>query len=225
MGVLRWDRLSLVGVGILVACGGDNGGGTGPCTPGAATQFVKSAGDHQSWYFNNALPLAYTVTARDANNCPVPRVTVTWAPATAQDGSVDPTQSTTNSSGVAMTRHTLGASATTQSVTATPSTAGLPILTFTSTAAAPPTSASVTVSNNNFNPDNSVIQSGSTVTWSWAVGANDHNVTFTTGPAPLPASSATQSTGTHAVTITNTGTYRYHCTIHAGMDGTVIVVH
>src|SRR5438552_818295 len=39
MTVWRWDRVCLVGVGVLVACGGGgDGGGTGPCTPGAATQ-------------------------------------------------------------------------------------------------------------------------------------------------------------------------------------------
>src|SRR5439155_237191 len=99
MTVWRWDRVCLVGVGVLVACGGGgDGGGTGPCTPGVATQLVKSGGDQQDWYFSNALPSPYSVTARDANSCAVPGVVVTWAPATAEDGSVSPTQSTTDAS-------------------------------------------------------------------------------------------------------------------------------
>jgi len=63
------------------------------------------------------------------------------------------------------------------------------------------------------------------VTWTWAAGAVGHNVTFTSGPAPRPANSATQSTGSYSATFTTVGTYGYHCTIHAGMNGTVAVVH
>src|SRR5690349_12403706 len=114
MTVWRWNRVWLVGVGVLVACGGDQGsGGTGPCTPGAATQLVKSGGDGQTWYVNNALRAAYSVTARDANNCAVPGVSVTWVPTTAQDGSVSNTSTTTSSSGVAQTTQTLGPTAAT----------------------------------------------------------------------------------------------------------------
>src|SRR5256884_3596283 len=80
MTFLRWGGLPALGAGLLVlACGGDGGGGTGPCTPGAATQLVKIGGDAQSWYFDNPLPSALNVTARDANNCAVPGVVVNWA--------------------------------------------------------------------------------------------------------------------------------------------------
>lgn len=225
MTLWRWDRVCLVGVGVLVGCGGGgDGGGTGPCTPGAATQFVKSGGDQQDWYFSNALPAPYSVTARDANNCAVPGVVVTWAPATAQDGSVSPTQSTTNASGVATTTHTLGATATPQTVTATGSTAGLPILMFTANAATPPTSGAVAVNNNFFSPSSIVVQTGGTVTWTW--NGSPHNVTYTGGPAPLPSSSTTQNAGaSFSTTFTNVGQYTYHCTVHAGMDGNVTVVH
>jgi plastocyanin len=190
--------------------------------PGAATQLVKTTGDPATWYFNNPLPTALSVTARDASGCPVPGVTVNWAVASG-DGGVSPAQSTTSASGVATTTDSIG-STSPQTVTATFT--GLPTaVTFTASATTPPASAAVTVSNNNFNPDNSVIQSGGTMTWTWAAGADFHNVTFTSGPTPLPPSSATQNTGSHAATITTVGTYGYHCTIHAGMDGTVRVVH
>jgi len=220
----RLDRLSTLGAGLLVlACGGGGGsGGMGPCVPGAATQLVKTSGDPATWYFNNPLPTALSVTARDASGCPVPGVDVHWAVASG-DGAISPAQSTTNASGVATTADSLG-STSPQTVTATFT--GLPTaVTFTASATTPPASAAVTVSNNNFNPDNSVIQSGGTVKWTWAAGADPHNVTFTSGPTPLPPSSATQNTGSHSATITTVGTYDYHCTIHAGMDGTVRVVH
>ena len=73
----------------------------GPCTPGVATQLVKS-GDGQTWYVNNPLPALLSVTARDANACPVPGVVVDWTIQTG-GGGVSAAQSTTNSSGVAST--------------------------------------------------------------------------------------------------------------------------
>src|SRR5205807_5075849 len=94
------SRLWAVGTALLgFACGGGSGGGTGPCTPGAATQLVKNGADPAPWYFNNPLPAALSVTARDANNCPVPGVAVTWAPASG-GGKVTASQNATNSSGV-----------------------------------------------------------------------------------------------------------------------------
>src|SRR6266478_4535795 len=215
MAPVRSIRLAGVGAALLAAAcgGGGGGGGMGPCTPGASTQLVKTTGDPGSWYFNNPLPAALSVTARDASGCPVPGIAVNWAVASG-DGAVSPAQSTTSASGVATTADSLG-SAPQQTVTAT----------FTASAGTPPATAGVTVSNNNFNPDNAVIKTGGTVTWTWAAGAVAHNVTFTSGPTPLPANSATQSMGNHAATITNVGRYSYHCTIHAGMNGTVTVVH
>ena len=80
MTFLRWNRLPALGAGLLLlACGGDGGGGTGPCTPGPATQLAKNGGDAQSWYVNNPLPTPLSVIVRDANNCPVPSVGVDWS--------------------------------------------------------------------------------------------------------------------------------------------------
>src|SRR3989442_4005667 len=105
---LRWNRVYIAGVGILVGCGGGGGGGTGPCTPGVATQLVKSAGDRQAWYVNNPLPAPLSVTARDANACPVPGVVVDW---TIQTGGVglSTAHSTPNSTRVVTTVDSVGA--------------------------------------------------------------------------------------------------------------------
>src|SRR3989449_9408935 len=104
MSDVRWDRLPALGVvGLLLACGGGGGGGgPGPCPPGAVTQLVKTSGDPPAWYFDNPLPSALNVTARDANNCAVPGVVVNWA-VVSGGGAVSPTQSTTGTSGVAAT--------------------------------------------------------------------------------------------------------------------------
>jgi plastocyanin len=214
-------RLALGMILFGFACGGGGGGGTGPCTPGAATQLVKTSGDPAPWYFNNPLPAALSVTARDANNCVVPGVVVNWAAASG-GGSVRPAQTTTNANGVATATDSVGSS-TPQSVTATPAITSLPTVTFSVTASAPPPTGAVTVGNNFFSPDKVPVQVGGAVTWTWNPGGT-HTITFTGGPSPLPAE-AQQASGTHAVTFTKVGTYSYHCTIHAGMDGTVTVVH
>jgi plastocyanin len=219
---VRWGRLPALGVGLLLACGGGGGAGTGPCSPGAATQLVKS-GDGQSWYFNNPLPTLLSVTARDANSCPVPGLVINWA-VTAGGGGVSPAQSTTNANGVASTTDSVG-SAPMQTVTATPGTAGPTAQAFTQNATAAPTAAAVSVADFSFSPQAVVIQSGGTVTWTWG-GAAPHDVSYDGGPTPLPTGSGTpKTTGTHQNTITPLGRYTYHCSVHAGMTGSVTVVH
>ncbi len=217
---VRWDRLPALGVvALLVACGGGGGGGgMGPCTPGPATQLVKTSGDPPAWYFDNPLPSALNVTARDANNCAVPGVVVNWAVASG-GGVVNPSQSTTGTTGVANTADSLG-STSPQTVTATFTGLATPV-TFNVTASAPPTSAAVDVKDNFFSPQTVVIQEGGTVTWTFA-GVAAHTVTFTGGPD----SGTPQASGTFGpVTFTPAGTKNYFCKVHGGMTGTVRVVH
>ena len=215
------NRLAAWGVvsGAL-ACAG-NGGGTTP--PGPPVDLLKTpAGDNQSWYFNNPLPTALSVTAVDVDGRAVPGVVITWA-VTTGDGAVTPTQSTTKNTGVASTTDSVG-SATLQTVSATFTGSSGPV-SFTTHATTPPTAATVSVEDNHFTPQNSVVQTGGSVTWNWT-GVAVHNLTFTFGPTPLPANRADGGNGTTAQrTITAVGTYNYTCTNHAGMNGTVTVVH
>ena len=129
----------------------------------SATQFVKSGGDQQAWYFNNPLLTPYAVTARDENDLPVPGVVVTWSVASG-GGSVDPPQVGTDSSGLARATHILGPAAMSQSVTA--GVPGPPTVTFNATATAPPTEAAVTVGNIFFDRSDVIVQIGATVAWS-----------------------------------------------------------
>ena len=220
----RYAAYATLGAAWLIAAcgGGSKGGGTGPCTPGAATQLVKTGGDAQAWYFNNKLPAGLGVKALDANNCAVPGVVINWAVASG-GGGVSPAQSTTGSNGVATATDSIGSS-TPQSVTATPAITTLPTLTFSMTASAPPTSGAVSVKDNFFQPNDLVVQVAGTVTWTWA-GATSHTLTFTGGPAPLPTETPAQMAGTRDITFNTLGTYAYHCTIHSGMSGTLQVVH
>ncbi len=215
------NRLAACGAVLgALSCGGGDGGTT---PPGPPVDLVKSpAADNQSWYFNNPLPTALSVTAVDVDGRAVPGVVVTWAVTTSNGGGVNPPQSTTNANGVATTADSIGA-VTLQNVTATFTGLSGPV-TFATHATTPPTSAAVSVEDNHFNPQNSVVQTGGTVTWTWA-GANPHTLTFTFGPTPLPANQSAQMSGTAQRTITAVGTYNYTCTIHASMSGTVTVVH
>ena len=80
------------------------------------------------------------------------------------------------------------------------------------------TSSSITVRNNSFDPSATTVAVGTTVNWSWAQGATDHNVTFADGQK-----SATQATGSYSRTFSSAGTFSYNCTIHPGMNGSVTV--
>ena len=83
--------------------------------------------------------------------------------------------------------------------------------------------ATVTVSNDFFDPASIQVSPGATVTWTWAGGSPEgHNVTFDVSTVSAP--SDTKATGTFQVTMpTVTGLYTYQCTIHAGMNGAVTV--
>jgi plastocyanin len=78
----------------------------------------------------------------------------------------------------------------------------------------------VTVGNNFFSPVDLSVAAGSTVTWNWAPGADEHNVTFDDG-----AHSPTQGSGSFPRTFSAAGTFPYHCAIHGAdvMHGTVTV--
>src|SRR5438034_5356476 len=155
MRLARWDPRLTLALGVLaLGCGGDGGGGTAPCTPGLATQLVKSGGDGQAWFVNNPLPVPLSVTARDANACPVPGVVVDWTIQTG-GGGLSVAQSTTNASGIASTVDSVGATSP-QVVRATA--AGLPTQDFTTTAGVPPTTAAVSLASIQLNPTSVVVQ-------------------------------------------------------------------
>jgi plastocyanin len=83
-----------------------------------------------------------------------------------------------------------------------------------------PASASVTAQfSNSFNPASVDISVGGTVNFTFETL---HNVTFTSG-AGTPPDIPNTSTGTVGRTFSTAGTITYTCTIHPGMNGTVIV--
>src|SRR5205807_2221790 len=87
-------------------------------TAAGASQMTPAGGDGQTGTVGTTLPTQLSVRVADQFNNPVAGVTVTWTPATGS-GSVNPTTSTSDGSGIAATTWTLGTAAGTQTVQAT----------------------------------------------------------------------------------------------------------
>lgn len=83
----------------------------------------------------------------------------------------------------------------------------------------PVVTTSVVVSDNKFTPADIQVSPGQAVTWTWAQGSVTHNVTFSDGTG----SGDKDAGSTFAKTFATAGTFQYRCTIHAGMDGSVLV--
>jgi plastocyanin len=89
-------------------------------------------------------------------------------------------------------------------------------------AAAPPrahaaSTTTVTLKDISFKKSTVKIAKGASVTWVWKDGDTPHNVTFAT------KHSKTQKSGSYTLRFARAGTFTYHCTIHPGMDGKVVV--
>ncbi len=79
-----------------------------------------------------------------------------------------------------------------------------------------PSTVTVEVDDNFFDPETVDVSVGDTVNWEW-VGVEPHNVVGD------DFSSEIQQEGTYEYTFDETGTYQYTCTVHPGMDGVVEV--
>jgi plastocyanin len=80
----------------------------------------------------------------------------------------------------------------------------------------------VAMKNIAFNPETIHARVGQTVTWTDRDIDTPHNVTYVWGPKF--SSSPTLTTGeSWTLKLTKPGTIRYLCTIHPGMDGSIIV--
>ena len=74
----------------------------------------------------------------------------------------------------------------------------------------------VTVRDYEFEPASLAVEAGTTVTWVWE-GRAPHDVVGQGFETPG------QSSGTFRYTFEQPGTYAYECTIHPGMEGTIVV--
>ncbi|HEX4364224.1 MAG TPA: cupredoxin domain-containing protein [Solirubrobacteraceae bacterium] len=79
----------------------------------------------------------------------------------------------------------------------------------------------VTLRNIAFSPKRLTVARNTTVTFSWRDGGTTHNVT-SIGRKRFK-SIPDRSAGSRSVRFTRAGTYRYECTLHPGMTGTIVV--
>ena len=199
---------------------------------GDAVALENVSGDGQTGEINTALAQPVVAIATDEFGNGVPGVDVSWA---ATGATLSAASGVTGASGVSEVTVTLGATAGPITITAASEGLDGSPVTFTATAteAVPiPTTAGVTVRNNNFfsvrnatsSPAVDTVAVGGTVTWTWAETAtNPHNVT-STGTPGFPGRDTAVQPPPYSHTFTSAGTYNYLCTVHGTvMNGRVVV--
>jgi len=80
---------------------------------------------------------------------------------------------------------------------------------------------SVVLKNIAFSPAKLTVARGARVTFRFQDGGTNHNVT--SRGAKRFKNSPTKGSGTYAVRFTKAGVYRYECTLHPGMKGSITV--
>lgn len=78
--------------------------------------------------------------------------------------------------------------------------------------------AKVTIDNFTFNPPNMTVKVGTTVVWS-----NHDDIPHTVVSLPTFRSKPLDSEDSYAFTFTTPGTYKYFCSLHPHMTGTIVV--
>lgn len=202
------QKARVLAVAALVAfagcSGGGDGGGTAP-TPVFTSLTLAPPTPSVTVGSNTQL----TATAKDQNGASMSGATLTFVSGTAAVATV------TNAGVVT------GVAPGTSEITATGTISGVTQTAKVTVTVTPVgTSASVAATaDQKFDPSSVTIKAGGTVTWSFAI---QHNVTFDNA-APTGGNIGNTSTGNVARTFPTVGNYPYHCTIHAGMSGTVVV--
>jgi plastocyanin len=222
-------------------------GSTGSPATFSATALAASAavleeadGNGQTGEINTALAEPVQARVTDEFGNAVADVPVNW---TATGAAVSAPAVPSDAAGISQVTVTLGGTAGPITIiAASDGLEGSPV-TFTATATEPaaiPTTAAVTVRDNNFlsvrngtvNPAVDTVAVGGSVTWTWAASTGaSHNITppvppspsftgrETVTPPPLPAP--------HTATFAVAGTYIYYCSIHgsgaSGMSGRIVV--
>ena len=216
MKVIRWACVAVASV--MLACGGgggdDDGGTTNPPPPpppggtqtlGSITTNVTSmtlgAGDTQT----------ISVSAFDTNGGVMSNVSPTFTAASATIAEVDGGGTVL---GIRSGATTVNVSVSVGAVTRTASVA------VNVTGTLPAQGNVSTTSGDIFTPNKIAIGQGGQVTWTF--GGTEHTVVFSTTGAPAGITSGGYSSS-HSRTFTQSGNFSYVCTIHAGMNGQVIV--
>jgi len=186
---------------------------TASAVAGPATTLLKAGGDNQSAQVNSMLPVQIQAKVADQFGNGVSGVAVDWA---ATNATVSSATVPTNGSGVSPVSVTLGPSEGAVTITATSGTLGGSPVTFNATATA--ISTTISVINNSFSPSTLTVPAGTTVTWSWAASARQHNV-VPDETEPVTSGGFVDGPHTYQYTFNNPGTFRYFCANHGGKNG------
>jgi plastocyanin len=198
--------LAVAALVVFAGCsgGGDDGGGTGP-EPVFTSLTISPSNPSVTVGGTTTL----TATAKDQSNNTMSGLQVTYTSGNTAIATVTNAGVVT---GVALGPAQITATGVIGSVTKTQQ--------VTVTVSAPGASASVAATaDQRFDPASVTIVPGGTVTWSFAIL---HNVTFD-GTPPPGGNIGNTASGNASRTFPTAGTYAYHCTIHAGMSGQVLV--
>lgn len=201
----------------LAACGGGGDGGGGPPPTPVFTSLTVSPADPD---LVEGDTLQLTATPRDQNGATMAGLpAATFALTTGTSVSVTPSgRVVALGAGNSTVTASLTSGGTTRTATSTPG-----VTAISSTATVTASGAGTT-----FSPDTTKVelnaQGEATVTWSFTNGANlPHNVTFNSG-GPTQGNIPNQAVAADVPrTFTTAGQHPYRCTIHAGMDGVVVV--
>ena len=157
---------------------------------------------------NVGLTAQLTAVAKDQNGGNMSGATFTYE-------SSDQSKATVTNAGVVT-----GVAAGTARITATGTVGTVTKTAFVDVTVTPSAGAAVTATlGSTFDPQTVTISRGGSVTWTFAAL---HNVTFG-GTTGAPQNIPDQATGSAQRQFNTAGTFNYQCTLHAGMQGTVIV--
>ena len=227
MHILAGPYTRILGVMAMVlgaACGDD----TGPVqTPPVVAKTTTKSGDLQTGLVGTALPnVLRVVVTRDGE--PASGVPVAWSTGS---GSLTPSSGETDGEGLSTSTWALGD--TPGAVTATASVTnatGSPV-TFTATVTEGVGEDVIVqvLSDQRFEPEETLVVVGTTVTWVWGTAATGHNVVPDDGATPATSGALASAPNTYSFTFNEVGTFHYHCQAHGnvggvGMSGTVSVV-
>jgi plastocyanin len=207
------DRLGLAAVVLVAACGGGGGGGGGVTNPPPGQTLGSIALGSASLDLAAGAQASLSPTALDTQGATIVTATgFTYA-------SAIPTIAAVGSNGLVT-----GLSAGQTTVTASLTFGGVSrsaTATVTVTGTLPVTARVVANDVNVYDPTFVAVARGGTVTWSFLDTV--HNVTFNGGAGAPGNIGDTSNNAGISRTFTSAGTFSYTCTLHSGMNGTVLV--
>ncbi len=183
------------------------GGGTEPGDPNVIATVTLSS---SATTIAPGTTVQMTATARNSAGTSI------TAPSAATWSSSNQGTATVSTSGL-VTAVANGTTTITATIAGISGTRGITVQTITPVAAA----TVAADASNSFSPAQVDLTVGGTVTW--AFGPVEHNVTFNASGAGTPTNIGNTANANVSKTFTTAGSFPYQCTLHVGMQGTVIV--